>query len=302
MQYITDILTRVKHHINLLRSGGRYSRLLKQFFSNKLTVVGALMIFTIVFFAIFAPYVAPYPDARASVDFSQQYEPPSFEHPMGTDGEGRDILSRIIFGSSTALTIGLVVVSISIVIGGTVGLLAGYFGGTVQTVLMRTTDVFLAIPPILLALMFAAVVQPNLMNTMIAISLGWWTWYARLVQGEVILLKEEEFVEANEALGAKWYDTIFREILPNVYPPLLVKATLDMGFVILVAAGLSFIGFGAQPPTPSWGTMISQGRNVVVLYWWVSTMPGLAISWTVLGFNLVGDGLRDILDVEEVNS
>ena len=276
----------------------RWRRAWARFTKNWLTVIGTVMVLIVVFSAVFAPYVAPYPQDVNSVHFDQASEPPSLEHPMGTDTSGRDILSRVIFGARISLQLSIVVVSIAVAIGTTVGIVAGYSGGLVRTVLMRITDIFLAIPPIVLALAITAALQPSLQNAMIAIAFGWWTWYARLVQGEVLSIKEEEFVEASESIGARWYDVAFKEILPNLVSPLTVKATLDMGSVILVGAGLAFLGLGAHPPTPSWGAMIAQGRDNVTNFWWIATFPGLAISWTVLGFNLLGDGLRDIFDVE----
>lgn len=270
-----------------------------KFAENRLSIVGLGIILVVILMAIFAPYIAPYPqDAGKTVHFDQVREPPSLEHPLGTDSIGRDILSRIMFGARISLMMGVVVLTIAITIGVSLGLIAGYAGGLVNTLVMRTTDIFLAIPPILLAMAVTAALNPSLLNSMIAISFGWWTWYTRLVQGEVLSIKEEGYVEASESLGASWFRVAFREILPNLVSPIMVKATLDMGFVILVGAGLSFLGLGAKPPTPSWGSMIASGRDFVTSEWWIATFPGLAISITVLGFNLLGDGLRDMLDVE----
>lgn len=271
----------------------------RRLFQNPLSVVGLILILIVILTAVFAPQLAPYPeDSGDTIHFDQTGQPPSLEHPMGTDAVGRDVLSRVMFGARISLLMGLTVVSIAIAIGVPLGLLAGYLGGWVNTIVMRVTDIFLAIPPILLALAITSVLAANLWNAMIAIAFGWWTWYARLVQGEVLSVKEEEFVEASESLGAGWFRVAFREILPNIAAPLTVKATLDMGAVILVGAALSFLGLGAQPPTPTWGAMISIGRDYVTSQWWMATFPGLAISFTVLGFNLLGDGLRDMLDVE----
>lgn len=272
---------------------------IRSFTQNKLSVVGLLMILTLIFAAVFAPYIAPYPeDAGAGVHFDRASEPPSLDHPMGTDTTGRDIFSRVLFGARLSLLMGIVVLSIAISIGVTLGLIAGYLGGKTNTVIMRTTDVFLAIPPTLLAMAVVAATGASLFNVMVAIAFSWWSWYTRLVQGEVLSIKEDEFIESSRALGSSWFRTTFKEILPNVVSPITVKATLDMGFVILVGAGLSFLGLGAQPPTPTWGAMIAQGRNYVTSYWWIAVFPGLAISFAVLGFNFIGDGLRDALDVE----
>jgi peptide/nickel transport system permease protein len=272
---------------------------IRSFTRNKLSVVGLLMILTLIFAAVFAPYLAPYPgDAGPGVHFDRASESPSLDHPMGTDTTGRDIFSRVLFGARLSLLMGIIVLSIAISIGVTLGLVAGYLGGKTNTVIMRTTDVFLAIPPTLLAMAVVAATGASLFNVMVAIAFSWWSWYARLVQGEVLSIKEDEFIESSRALGSSWLRTTFKEILPNVVSPITVKATLDMGFVILVGAGLSFLGLGAQPPTPTWGAMIAQGRNYVTSYWWIAVFPGLAISFAVLGFNFIGDGLRDALDVE----
>lgn len=282
-----------RERINQLR------RATRSFTQNKLSVIGLAMILTLVFVAVFAPYIAPYPDdAGPGVHFERASEPPSLDHPMGTDTTGRDIFSRVLFGARLSLLMGLVVLSIAISIGVTLGLIAGYLGGRTNTIIMRTTDIFLAIPPTLLAMAVVAATGASLFNVMVAIAFSWWSWYSRLVQGEVLSIKEDEFIESSRALGSSWLRTTFKEILPNVVSPITVKATLDMGFVILVGAGLSFLGLGAQPPTPTWGAMIAQGRNYVTTYWWIAVFPGLAISFAVLGFNFIGDGLRDAFDVE----
>jgi peptide/nickel transport system permease protein len=271
----------------------------QSFLQNTLSVVGLLMILILVFAATFAPLIAPYPDdAGAGVHFDRASQPPSLEHPMGTDTTGRDIFSRVLFGARLSLMMGVIVLSIAISIGVTLGLIAGYIGGKTNSVIMRITDIFLAIPPTLLAMAVVAATGASLFNVMVAIAFSWWSWYARLTQGEVLSIKEEEFIESSQALGSNWLRTTFKEVLPNVLSPITVKATLDMGFVILVGAGLSFLGLGAQPPTPTWGAMIAQGRNYVTTFWWIAVFPGLAISFAVLGFNFIGDGLRDAFDVE----
>jgi len=291
-QFDSDKSARQQRIQQLKRAG-------QSFAQNKLSIIGLLMILTLMFAAIFAPVLAPYPShAEAGVYFDQAHEPPSLEHPMGTDTSGRDIFSRILFGARISLLMGVVVLSIAISIGVTLGLVAGYLGGAVNAVIMRVTDIFLAIPPTLLAMAVVAATGASLFNVMVAIAFSWWSWYTRLVQGEVLSIKEDEFIESSRALGSSWLRTTFKEILPNVVSPITVKATLDMGFVILVGAGLSFLGLGAQPPTPTWGAMIAQGRNYVTSYWWIAVFPGLAISFAVLGFNFIGDGLRDALDVE----
>lgn len=290
--FVGDDLARRERIERLKRAGSRFSQ-------SILSIAGFLVVLVVVLCAVFAPMIAPYPeDATGAINFDQQSQPPSLEHPMGTDTVGRDIFSRVLFGARISLLMGVVVLSIAIGVGVPLGLAAGYLGGRVNALIMRVTDIFLAIPPTLLALAVVAATKPTLWNAMIAIAFSWWPWYTRLVQGEVLSIKEDQFVEASRSLGAGWVRTTFREILPNVVSPLTVKATLDMGFVILVGAGLAFLGLGARPPTPSWGVMIAQGRTNVTNFWWIATFPGLAISVTVLGLNLLGDGLRDILDVE----
>lgn len=279
----------------------RYERIRRgfnRFKQNKLAVIGAGMLAVVVIAALFPATFAPYPEDKDTTHFKQRLEPPSSKHVFGTDDAGRDIFSRVLFGARISLLLSVVVISIAVTLGTIIGMIAGYLGGSQRTLIMRGVDILLAVPPLVMALAITAVLAPTLWNAMFAIALVWWTWYARVVQGEVLSVKEEGFVEASEAMGARWYDIAFREILPNIVSPLTVKATLDMGAVILVGAALAFIGVGAQPPTPSWGLMISQGREYITQQWWIATFPGLAISWTVLGFNLLGDGLRDILDVE----
>lgn len=277
----------------------RLLRAWKRLTGSTLSIVGLAMVLTVVLVAIFAPVIAPYPqDATGATHFDEQSEPPSLEHLMGTDSLGRDIFSRVLYGARISLLMGVVVLSIAIGVGVPLGLVAGYFGGKVNAVIMRITDIFLSIPPILLALAVVAATESSLWYAMIAIAFAWWPWYTRLIQGEVLTIKEEQFIEASQSVGSGWVHITFKEILPNVISPLTVKATLDMGFVILVGAGLAFLGLGAQPPTPAWGKMIANGRAYVTQYWWIATFPGLAISFTVLGFNLLGDGLRDVFDVE----
>lgn len=279
----------------------RMTRAWSQLSSSSVSVIGLGIIGSIALVAIFAPILAPYPEhATGATNFANSMAPPSLEHPMGTDHAGRDIFSRIIFGSRISLTMGLIVLGIAIPIGVSMGLVAGYLGGKTNALIMRSTDVFLSIPPTLLALAVIAAIEPTLRNAMIAIAFAWWPWYARLVQGEVLSIKEEGFVEASESLGAGWFRIAFKEVLPNAITPITVKATIDMSFVILVGAALGFLGLGAQEPTPEWGVMIAQGRAELTTAWWLATFPGIAISYTVLGFNLLGDGLRDVFDVDEV--
>lgn len=278
-------------------------RIVYRFRQNPMSVLGLSIIIVFVLIAVLAPWIAPFPadaghQGEPAVHFDQKFESPSQSHLFGTDQAGRDIFSRVLFGSRLSLMIGVVVLTVAVGIGVPVGLVAGYLGGGVGMVLMRVTDVFLSIPSLVLALSVGVALEPSLTNSMLAIAAVWWPWYARLTYGEVLSVKEETYVEASRGIGATSARTIVREILPNVLAPITVKMSLDMGYAILVAASLGFLGLGAQPPTPEWGTMISQGRDYLPNQWWYSTFPGLAIFLIVLGFNFLGDGLRDMFDVE----
>lgn len=280
---------------------GRYEQLQRVWYrvrGNELTFIGLFMIGVMIVLAIFAEYIAPHPDMVYTSDPMKITQQPSWEHPMGTDDLGRDILSRVIFGTRISLLVGFLVVIVGSSIGVAIGLIGGYLRGWRQTLIMRGVDMFLAIPSAILAMIIVAVLGPGLRNMVLALCLAWWTWFARLTYGEVLSAKEQQYIEADEALGASWFSTAFKEILPNITGPILVKMTLDLGIVILVASGLSFLGLGPNEPTPDWGLMISSGREFVTSFWWMSVFPGFAISWIVLGFNFVGDGLRDALDVE----
>jgi peptide/nickel transport system permease protein len=282
---------------------GDLDRIVYRFRQNPMSVLGLGLILSFVFIAVFAPWIAPFPhDAgyggEPAVHFDQKFESPSAEHLFGTDQAGRDIFSRVLFGTRLSLKIGVVVLAAAVSIGVPVGLVAGYLGGGVGMTLMRVTDVFLSVPPLVLALSVSVALEASLTNSMLAIAAVWWPWYARLTYGEVLSVKKETYVEASRGIGATSARTIFRDILPNVLAPITVKMSLDMGYAILVASALGFLGLGAQPPTPEWGTMVSQGRDYMPGQWWYSTFPGLAIFLIVLGFNFLGDGLRDIFDVE----
>lgn len=272
---------------------------MRKLFKNKLSLFGLIIIFAVAVCAVFAPWIAPYPEAATGqIDFINMNQPPSAEHFFGTDEIGRDIFSRVLYGARYSLMMGVVVLTIAVLIGVPLGLIAGFWGGKVNTVIMRLTDIFLAVPSIILAMAVSAVLEPNLINTMAAISFGWWPWFTRLIQAETLKVKNEQFILAAEGIGSSRIRIAFKEILPNCLSTIIVKASTDMGFVILTGASLGFLGLGAQPPIPEWGTMIAEGRVYLPAMWWQSTFPGLAILVTVLGFNILGDGLRDVFDVE----
>lgn len=264
---------------------------------SPLTIFGLLIVCLLIFNAIFAPLIVPYPEhALGAVDPQNAYHPPSVKYPFGTDGMGRDILSRIVYGARISLKVGCLVIFLCLIIGAPLGVVAGFAGGKVDEVIMRITDVFLGFPPLLLSMAISAALGPNLVNAMIAIAISWWPWYTRLLRGEAVSVKERAFVEAARAVGVSHPKIVFKHILPNCVSPLIVQASMDFGSIILTSASLSFLGLGAQPPTPEWGLMVNIERVYFLDYWWGSTFPGLAIFVTVLAFNLLGDGLREILD------
>ncbi len=261
---------------------------------SPLTLYGLALMVIFGLTALLAPQL-PIPDPIDQV-LTMRLKPPSPQHWLGTDQLGRDILSRLIFGGRISLTLGLTVVGLAGIVGTVVGLITGYLGGWVDEVLMRVTDVFFAFPSLILAMAIAGALGRSLNNTMIAIAVVTWPIYARLVRAQVMSLRQREFVEAAVAIGVPTHRLLMRHILPNTLAPLLVQASFNMGSAIVTAAGLSFIGFGAQPPLPEWGVMIAEGRQYLSTHFWLSTFPGIAILLAVTAFNLVGDGLRDMLD------
>jgi peptide/nickel transport system permease protein len=272
-----------------------------RFSRNPTAVIGAVIVIMCVLAAILAPYITPYPsNVGAVVNFRARHLPPSAAHWFGTDDVGRDILTRVIFGYRVSLLLVVVVLGTAVPIGAILGMTAGYFGGWVEIVIMRITDITLAIPPLVMALAVAAVLSPGLVNAMLAVAILWWTWHARLVYSVTRQLRTQEFIEAAETLGASKVHIIFREILPNCVSAIAVKTSLDAGFVILIGASLSFLGLGIQPPTPDLGTMVASGASFLPDDWWESVLPGCAILFVALGFNLLGDGLRDLFDVQDV--
>jgi peptide/nickel transport system permease protein len=280
---------------NARRAWYRFSR-------QKLSVVGLITIVAVIFLAVFAPWVAPHPHhAGAFVDYGNAGTPPGGKYPLGSDAFGRDMLSRILFALRGALIMGIGVLAVVVPPGVILGLVAGYFKGTwIDTLIMRITDIFLALPPLLLALAVSAVLKPTLFNSMMAVSVAWWPWYTRLVYGMGCSLRNEFYAQAAELTGASKVHILFREILPNCLAPILTKMTLDMGWVILIGASLSFVGMGEQPPKPALGTMVADGAKYFPHQWWIAVFPALAIMIVVMGFNLVGDGVRDTLSTEEV--
>lgn len=267
---------------------------MRRFRKEKTAVFGLVTIVLFVLMAILAPAIAPYDPLEQNIPAS--LAPPSPEHWFGADKLGRDIFSRMVYGARISLATGLGVVAMASLLGTTVGLLAGYAGGWWDEALMRVTDIFFAFPSLILAMAIAGALGPSLQNALIAVAVVTWPIYARLVRGQVLVLRDQEFVQAARAVGAGSGLILRRHLLPNTMSPLLVQMSFDMGTTILAVAGLSFIGFGAQPPTPEWGVMISEGRNFITTHWWLTFFPAMAMLFAVAGFNLVGDGLRDVLD------
>lgn len=257
-----------------------------------------LFLTALVLAAVFAPWLTPYAAQGAGApDIEHKLLAPSWAHPFGTDEMGRDMLARLLYGARTSLALAALVVGSSVVVGIGVGLAAGYAGGWVDEGAMRTTDVFLAFPPLLLAILLVTVLGGGFVSTMLALALVWWPVYAVLVRGQVMLVRSRPFIEAARATGVPPLGIMRRHLLPNALGPLLVQATVDVGAVILVAAGLSFIGLGPQPPTADWGMMINSGRQFVLSgSWWVAGVPGIAIMLTALAFAVLGDSLRDASD------
>jgi len=268
--------------------------IVQQLKEDKLAVTGAMIIFFLMIIVILAPYITPYDPIE--LDLENRLASPDRNHLMGTDNLGRDVLSRIICGARVSLGMAAVVVVIVMLLGIAMGTTAGYFGGVIDGIIMRLVDVLLAFPNIILALVIAGILGPSLTNVMIALAVVWWVSYARIIRGSVLSVKEKEFVEAARAMGCTDSYIAIRHILPNVLSPVIVLATLDMGNIILSIAALSFLGLGAQPPMPEWGTMLNEGKPFMETAPHLMIFPGLMIMITVLAFNFLGDGLRDALD------
>jgi peptide/nickel transport system permease protein len=260
---------------------------------NPVSVFGLALAAGLIAIAVVAPLVAPYDPI--DLNPANRLLPPSATNWFGTDEGGRDVFSRVVFGTRYSLLAAAVVLSLAVTVGTTVGLIAGFAGGKIDEALMRLTDMFLAFPALVLAMGISAALGASLANSMIAIAVVWWPWYARLVRGQTLRLRHEQFVEAARASGASNARMIVRHILPNCSTPIIVQVSLDVGYAILTTASLSFIGLGAQPPTPEWGAMVSTGKDYILDQWWMATIPGLAIFLAVMAFNLLGDGLQEAL-------
>ena len=267
--------------------------ILGRLIANPLSAAGLVLVLLAIATGLAAPLIAP--DDPLAMTPDLRLAPPSLAHWMGTDDGGRDILSRIIFGTRSSLLTALGILAMASVMGTAIGLTAGYFGGWVDELLMRVTDMFLAFPALVLAMGMAATLGPSLFNAMLATAVVWWPWYARLVRGQALHLKHEAFVEAARISGASALWIALHHILRNCLTPIIVQMSLDIGYAILTLSSLSFIGLGAQPPTPEWGSMVSLGRDYFLEQWWMVTFPGLAIFLSVMAFNLLGDGLQEAL-------
>lgn len=290
-------MNQVSLEVNKIVKKKKNSRLMevwKRLKKNKLALVGLGILVLLVLVAIFADFIAPYGFDKQNLQATFQY--PSSKHIFGTDEFGRDIFSRVVYGSRISLEVGFIAVSIAVVIGGILGAMAGYYGGKLDNFIMRAMDILLAIPQILLAISIVAALGPGLVNLMIAVGISSIPGYARIVRASVLSIKDQEFVEAAKAAGSSDARIIFKHIIPNAMAPIIVQATLGVAIAILTAAGLSFIGLGIQPPTPEWGSMLSGGRGYIRDYWYMTMFPGLAIVVTIFALNVLGDGLRDALD------
>ena len=261
---------------------------------SPLSLLGITLFSVFLLLAILAPYIMPYDPFK--INLSGAFQRPNIEHLFGTDEMGRDILSRILWGCRISLRVGVTVVLISLCIGTILGGIAGYVGGAVEEIIMRFTDLVLAFPSLVLAMALSAALGPGLNNAIFAISITWWPWYARLIRGQVLSIREAGFVEAARCVGASDFRILFRHIIPNSLGPIIVNASMDFGWAILMTSSLGFLGIGAQPPEPEWGAMINAGRLYFMDKPWIATFPGLAILFVVLASNLIGDGLGEILN------
>ena len=263
---------------------------------DKIAFTSLLLFLIIILCAVFAPWLTPYPnEGIGEPNISNKLLPPSSEHFFGTDLLGRDLLSRILFGARISLVASFSIVTLALVIGTVLGACAGYFGGGVDEVIMRITDIFLAFPSLLLAMVIASVLDPSLENAIISIGFAWWPWYTRLARAQAISIRERDYVKAAMGIGVNNLAIVRRHILPNLLTPILVQGTLDLGSAILTLAGLSFLGLGVPAPTPDWGSMVREGRLYLLSgHWWVAIFPGLALFITIMVLNLMGDGIQEV--------
>ncbi|HEY8284932.1 MAG TPA: ABC transporter permease [Chloroflexota bacterium] len=275
----------------LIPARSRRLRMLAPLWANPINILGALLVLGVLVEALIGRAVAPY--SPTLPDYGSSFSAPSLQHFFGTDEVGRDVFSRVLAGSSTAMEVILVVVGIGASVGTLIGLISGYAGGWIDELLMRVTDIFLAFPVLVLAIAIAAILGPSLSHTMLALTVLWWPWYARLIRGQVLALREREYIEAAKASGVPPFRILWRHLLPNTTGPLLVQISLDLGYALLAASSLSFIGLGVQQPEPDWGLMINDAQPYLRSDWWVGFFPGLAIVLAVLGFNLLGDALGE---------
>jgi len=269
---------------------------IRKFLQDISAVIGAVVVLVLLLTAVLAPYVAPYPEDVRKVKPMQRLEPPSEDHPFGTDDVGRDLLSRVIFGTRVTIIIVFISTGLSMIIGVLIGIFAGYYPGWLSMVGMRIVDIFLSIPQIILAIALAQALGPSIPNVIAALALTYWPLFARIVYAETMTIKNRLFVEATLAIGQKNLKVIALHIFPNLLPSIIVRTSVGMGSTILLAAILGFLGVGAQPPTPEWGVMVADAREYLPDAWWFATFPGLAIFMVVMAFNMLGDGLRDIID------
>jgi ABC-type dipeptide/oligopeptide/nickel transport system permease subunit len=274
--------------------------ILKRFSGNKMGVIGTALILCLIFVAIFAPLLEPYSYKEQNIEIMN--EPPSLSHLLGTDDFGRDLLSRIIRGARISFVVGVLSVAISVLIGTVIGSIAGFYGGVIDLILTTIADLTWSMPEILIALLLVAIIGPGLESVIVAIGLSYWAQYARLIRGQILSLKSAVYIEATKSMGASDFVILFKHLLPNSISPVIVAATIGVGNAIVLEATLGFLGMGAQPPTPSWGAMMSNGTAYLFVSPWMIIFPGLAMMVTVLGFNLFGDALIDIMDVKNKES
>jgi peptide/nickel transport system permease protein len=276
---------------------GEYSLMWRVFRRDPLAVASLVVIIIFIFGAIFAPLLTAYPEqGRGVPNILEKFKPPSSTHLLGTDYLGRDVLARLLFGGQVSLSMGFLVVLIAVLIGTPLGAISGYYGGRLDNLIMRITDIFLSFPSLLLAMAIAAALGPSFTNTMIAIAFTWWPWYTRVVRAQVLSMRERYFIEAARSIGVSDMTIIRRHVIPNILTPVMVQGTMDLGSAILTGAAISFLGLGVQPPTPEWGSMISNGRIYFLERPWFAGSAGMAIFMVTLAFNLLGDALRDAAD------